>query len=132
MDVLSENRNATLEGQCGAPAPSYAGSFLFTSVSSRMLGTLALVYLVTCSALRFRAEKQLRRRFARYTDRASMATMSNDDAQAILRNIITYEFPFLYKIALQFAIVKTYGIETISRLLAATKSFSDPVTAPKR
>ncbi len=61
-----------------------------------------------------------------------MASMTNDDAQRILQYIMTYEFPFVYKTSLQFAILKTYAFETMSRLMAATKTFSNPATAPKR
>lgn len=80
------------------------------AVKSAMTWTNATViciamYLVTCSLLRFRHEKAMRLKF-NYPDRASLARMTNDDAQSILEYIMTYEFPFLYKLALQFAIFK--------------------------
>ncbi|KAK7743453.1 hypothetical protein SLS53_003987 [Cytospora paraplurivora] len=97
---------------------------------------------VLCSILRFRNEKAMLQRFG-YSDRAMMAKMTNDDAQKILQYIITYEFPLMYKLSLQFGIfktsrlasthiVQTYGFSTVSSLLAKTKSFSDPRSAPKR
>lgn len=58
-----------------------------------------------CSFFRFRKEKAMLQRFG-YSDRASMAKMTNDDAQKILENIMSYEFPLLYKFSLQFAIFK--------------------------
>ncbi len=58
--------------------------------------------------------------------------MTNDDAQKILQYIMNYEFPYVYKTSLQFAIVKTYGFETMSRLMAANTTFTNPQTAPKR
>ncbi|KUI70729.1 hypothetical protein VM1G_05852 [Cytospora mali] len=84
-----------------------------------------------CSSARFKTEKAMLQRFG-YIDRASMARMTNDDAQRILEYIMTYEFPLLYKLSLQFAIFKTYGFSTVSTLLAKTKSFSDSSSAPKR
>jgi hypothetical protein len=86
---------------------------------------------VLCSALRFRKEKKLLRKY-QYTGRESLVHMSNDDAQAINKTLMAYEFPKLYTASLQFAIFKTYGFETMSKLIVATKSFSDPSTAPKR
>lgn len=60
---------------------------------------------VLCSVFRFRNEKAMLKRFG-YSDRAMMAKMTNDDAQKILQYIITYEFPLMYKLSLQFAIFK--------------------------
>ncbi len=67
--------------------------------------TILTAYAGVCSLLRFRFEKAMRVKF-NYPDRASMARMTNDDAQAILQYIITREFPYMYKLALQFAIFK--------------------------
>ncbi len=64
-----------------------------------------LAYVSLCSALRFRFEKAMRNKF-NYPDRASLAKMTNDDAQAILDYIITREFPYLYNLSLQFALFK--------------------------
>ncbi|RDW63500.1 hypothetical protein BP6252_11045 [Coleophoma cylindrospora] len=67
-----------------------------------------------------------------YPDKASFARMTNVDAQAILQYLAELEFPRLYEMSLQFALFKTYGIPTISSLLAATKEFSTPENASKR
>jgi hypothetical protein len=96
-----------------------------------ILATACLLYVVMCSALRFHKEKQLLRKY-KYTGRESLANMSHDDAQTINRTLMVYEFPKLYMASLQFAIFKTYGFETMSKLIVATKSFADPSTAPKR
>ncbi|ROW07939.1 hypothetical protein VMCG_03426 [Cytospora schulzeri] len=84
-----------------------------------------------CSIFRYKQERAMLQRFS-YPDRASMAQMTNDDAQKILEHIMSYEFPLLYKFSLQFAIFKTYAFSTVSSMLAKTKSFSDPSSAPKR
>ncbi|EFX02057.1 hypothetical protein CMQ_2106 [Grosmannia clavigera kw1407] len=88
-------------------------------------------YVVLCSCVRFRFEKAMQRRFG-YTDRASLARMTNDDAQAILQYIIQREFPQMYNLSLQFGIFKTYGFATVSKLLVATRALTDPQMAGKR
>ncbi|KAH8881709.1 hypothetical protein GQ53DRAFT_754156 [Thozetella sp. PMI_491] len=136
MERLIGVVNATAyPGGLGGPA-TFPGSILgplwATVLTPSFLGTAFAVYAVACSSIRFRAEKRMRKKFPMYTDRQSLASMSNNDAQQIVEHIMTYEFPFVYKTSLQFAIVKTYAFETMSRLMVATKSFSDPRTAPKR
>lgn len=63
------------------------------------------LWAILCSVLRYKHERAMLQRFG-YIDRASMAKMTNDDAQKIMEYIITYEFPLLYKVSLQFAIFK--------------------------
>ena len=58
--------------------------------------------------------------------------MTNVDAQAIIMYLLELEFPRLYYTSLQFALFKTYGIPTISKLLVATKEFSTSKKASKR
>ncbi len=100
--------------------------------SVQSLSTLFLLYAAACYVLRFRFERRMRQAFPQYTDRASMAAMTSEDAQKILSSIMCSEFPFVYKTSLQFAIVKTYGFETMSRLMVANTTFTNPRTAPKR
>ncbi|KAF5518848.1 Mycophenolic acid synthesis protein B [Colletotrichum aenigma] len=96
-----------------------------------MLLSLLAGYLVLCHSLRFRRINNLQKRMG-YTDRASLARMTNNDAQLILKHMIEFEFPKFYTLALQFAIFKTYGFETISKLIVATKNLADPKNAQKR
>ncbi|KAG6006047.1 hypothetical protein E4U21_007407 [Claviceps maximensis] len=58
--------------------------------------------------------------------------MTSVQAQSIIRDLSELEFPFLFRKSLQFALFKTYGIPTISGVLASTSLFSDPKTASKR
>ncbi len=69
------------------------------------LAPLLVAYVGLCSVLRFRFERAMRRKF-NYPDRASMAHMTSDDAQAILQYIIQWEFPYMYNLAMQFAVFK--------------------------
>ncbi|OLN96963.1 hypothetical protein CCHL11_07431 [Colletotrichum chlorophyti] len=101
----------------------------WTVVSTTVL--LLAGWVALCASLRFRRIDNLQIRLG-YTDRASLARMTNDDAQIILKNMIEFEFPKLYVLSLQFAIFKTYGFETMSRLIVATKNLADPVNAKKR
>ncbi|KAB5578136.1 hypothetical protein GE09DRAFT_1088621 [Coniochaeta sp. 2T2.1] len=114
-----------------SPLAIFSTLSLNTLTSWPSIATIFILYVALCASLRFRHEKALLRRY-KYTGRKSLANMSNDDASEILKTIITYEFPKLYHASLQFAIFKTYGFETMSKLIVATKSFSDPKTAPKR
>ncbi|KAM0333935.1 hypothetical protein ACHAQA_000952 [Verticillium albo-atrum] len=96
---------------------------------------LILGYLILCQSLRFYHLNALQKRLG-YTDRASLAGMSNDDAQAILKHIMERDFPMFYELALQFAIFKasllTYAFESMSTLINATKELADPVNSFKR
>ena len=90
-----------------------------------------VVYLLLVRSLRHRRERAMRRKY-NYPDRESMAHMTNDDAQAILQYMIEYEFPYLYTLSLEFALFKTYGFKTISKLLVATKELYGQATSGKR
>lgn len=58
--------------------------------------------------------------------------MTADDAYEISKYIISLEFPFTAEKAAQFALFRTYGIPSISKLLCETKQFSEPAAASKR
>ncbi|KAL8838047.1 MAG: hypothetical protein Q9170_002283 [Blastenia crenularia] len=58
--------------------------------------------------------------------------MTDDDAFQIQITLAQLEFPFTFTKALQFALFRTYGIPSISKLLVATSQLSDIATASKR
>ena len=58
--------------------------------------------------------------------------MTNEDAFYIQQIIAELEFPFTFEKALQFALFRTYGIPSISKLLVETREFSQKGTATKR
>ena len=58
--------------------------------------------------------------------------MTNEDAYLIQKEIGELEFPFTFEKSLQFALFRTYGIPTISKLLVQTSQFSEETTASKR
>ncbi|KAM0807802.1 putative ER-bound oxygenase mpaB/mpaB'/Rubber oxygenase catalytic domain-containing protein [Seiridium cardinale] len=92
---------------------------------------LGLGYLVLVQTLRFQREKSMRKRFG-YPDRASLKNMTVEDAQKIIKVLSALEFPMMSETSLQFALFKTYGVETISRLLLFTRNLTDPVASLKR
>ena len=67
-----------------------------------------------------------------YSTRTSFASMTNEDAYLIQQSLTELEFPFTLEKSLQFALFRTYGIPTISKLLVQTSQFSAESTATKR
>ena len=58
--------------------------------------------------------------------------MTLHDAFLIQQRLCELEFPFTFHKGLQFALFRTYGIPSISKLLVKTKQLSEPATACKR
>lgn len=58
--------------------------------------------------------------------------MTPAEAQGIMLDIFWYEMPFLLNKSFEFALFKTYGIPSISRLLAQTAELKDPAKAGRR
>ncbi|KAI4151537.1 MAG: hypothetical protein LQ341_000894 [Variospora aurantia] len=58
--------------------------------------------------------------------------MTDNDAFEIQLIIMQLEFPFTFYKAIQFALFRTYGIPSISKVLVATSQLSDVATASKR
>ena len=90
-----------------------------------------LAYGLLASLLRFRRVESMKKRFG-YTTRACFTRMTDHDAYLIQQNISELEFPFTFEKAFQFALFRTYGIPSISKLLVATSQLSDVKTALKR
>lgn len=95
----------------------------------RLLLTMFSAYLLLVRALRYRTKDSWTIRFP---TRASFSKMTICEAQQIINDLFTREFPTVCEKALQFALFRTYGIPTISSLLTHTSLFSDPDTASKR
>lgn len=92
---------------------------------------LLLAYPLLVSFLRYDRLRTTRERFG-YTTRRSFAQMTDNDAFEIQAIIAQLEFPFTFQKALQFALFRTYGIPSISRLLDTTSQLSNVATASKR
>ncbi|KAL1646877.1 hypothetical protein SLS58_003012 [Diplodia intermedia] len=93
--------------------------------------SVLLCYTLLCQALRFRRLRKMRSKY-RYKTRGDMARMTNQEAQEIQKELIQSEFPFTMNKALQFALFRTYGIPSISKLLVQTQQLSEKEHAARR
>ena len=102
--------------------------------NSRVLETcllLLLLYPLLVAYLRYNRLQSTQKHYG-YTTRPSLGRMTDDDAYEIQLSIAQLEFPFTFQKALQFALFRTYGIPSISKLLVATTQFAEIATASKR
>ncbi|PNS16494.1 hypothetical protein CAC42_228 [Sphaceloma murrayae] len=90
---------------------------------------VVLLYIVLQRHLRFRRRDALTSRFP---TRASLSQMTLSQAFDIHYTLNAIEFPTTIYQSIFFALFKTYGIPSISRLLLATTQLSSPRTASKR
>lgn len=98
---------------------------------SRYCLLLLLIYPLIATFLRRNRLRSTLKTFP-YTNRRSFSSMTNDDAFRIQQIILELEFPFTFEKALQFALFRTYGIPTVSKLLVGTSQLSSADSAPKR
>ena len=89
-----------------------------------------LLYLLVVRLLRYRMQSYLASLYD--ADRSKWPSMPISTAQNILLKLSSREFPFTFQKALEFALFRTYGIPSISKLLVKTAQFANPATAPKR
>lgn len=66
---------------------------------------LAALYCSLCVSLRYRWLKQMQSRHG-YSNRASIASMNNMQAQEIVKGVYYHEFPTFYYLGLLFAIFR--------------------------
>ncbi|KAI8629833.1 hypothetical protein F5Y19DRAFT_484749 [Xylariaceae sp. FL1651] len=95
---------------------------------------VAIVYVAVCTTLRFWQMGAMQKRFG-YSSRASFSRMTVDDAYQIQTWLAEQEFPKVFSASVFFALFKTYGIPSISRLLVGTGQFiyrDDGTRASKR
>ncbi|KAG8729936.1 hypothetical protein FRC12_020607, partial [Ceratobasidium sp. 428] len=110
------------------------GSFTMYGV----LGTIA--YLTLVRLLRYRnLNRKLDKYFATHTLRKGSSGSSPSDypmtpaeAQEILRISSASDMPYLVEKSLEFALFKTYGIESISKILLGTGQLTKEASASKR
>jgi hypothetical protein len=92
---------------------------------------LLIGYIGLCRIFRYKARDGIHAKFS-YNSQDDMKKMTTHEAWEIQEFLTATEFPFTYEKALQFALFKTYGIPTISKLLMKTKQLSDSRFAGKR
>ncbi|KAI4164667.1 MAG: hypothetical protein LQ342_001641 [Letrouitia transgressa] len=92
---------------------------------------LLLLYPLLATFLRHDKLRSMLETFP-YTSRRTFADMTDTDAFEIQLVLAELEFPFTFEKALQFALFRTYGIPSVSKLLVSTAQFSSAATASKR
>ncbi|PLB43811.1 hypothetical protein P170DRAFT_418160 [Aspergillus steynii IBT 23096] len=129
----NETTHAAFAENGWALRPStFTTSLDFSSRQFRILiVTIVAAYPILVSLLRFRRVRWLHRKY-HYPTRESLSRMTDNDAWEIQKTLLQFEFPFLYIKALQFALFRTYGIPTISKLLTSTRQLCDPELSLKR
>ncbi|PNS16452.1 hypothetical protein CAC42_186 [Sphaceloma murrayae] len=90
-----------------------------------------LLYLVLVRILRYRRASSLPSKYS-IRSRADFATLTEDQAQDVLKDLVELEFPKFMGFSIVFALFKTYGIPSVSSLLVKTGELSKPETASKR
>lgn len=88
-------------------------------------------YVALCRRLRYNREKSILAKYG-YLTRADFKRMTNTEAYEIQDQLYSREMPWTVLKGLQFALFKTYGIPTISKLLVQTKQLSEGQYASKR
>ncbi|KAI1332834.1 hypothetical protein F5Y16DRAFT_356703 [Xylariaceae sp. FL0255] len=92
---------------------------------------LSLAYLITVRVLRYQRRDAITRRYG-LGGRQGFKAMTLQNAHAIVLDLATLEFPQMFSGSIFFALFKTYGIPSISSLLAATGQLAKDSTASKR
>ncbi|CAE6413031.1 unnamed protein product [Rhizoctonia solani] len=99
-------------------------------------GLSGLTYLITVYILRYRRVRSIVEKHppSQGTDgkSASDYRMTPAEAQRIIWTSSLYDHPMLVEKSLEFALFKTYGIESISKLLLSTGQLSKGINASRR
>ncbi|PHH78107.1 hypothetical protein CDD82_3203 [Ophiocordyceps australis] len=98
---------------------------------THIFSVLLLPYIALCSLLRFRRLRSLQAKY-HFPDRASLSRMTGTEAHEIHHQCSAYEFPFAYDYGLRIAIFKTYALENIGGLLAASSDLMSTQNVGKR
>ena len=130
-NVMSEDLTNNIMGNItdSDPRSSHPAPLAFSP--SYLYFLLFLSYLALVAFFRNQRRRSILLKH-HYPTRPSFATMTNQDAFLIQQPLAELEFPFTFEKALQFALFRTYGIPTISKLLVQTSQFSEEATAAKR
>ncbi|KAI1405099.1 hypothetical protein F4819DRAFT_444865 [Hypoxylon fuscum] len=86
------------------------------------IAVAVVTYVFLCALLRNRQRLAMEKRF-KFRSRASLVNMTVEDAYIIQTWLAEQEFPHVFSAAIFFALFKSYGIPSISRLLVSTDQF---------
>ncbi|CAA7271256.1 unnamed protein product [Cyclocybe aegerita] len=90
-----------------------------------------LLWLVLVRSLRWRRYNAIHSKYGPKWNNGQ-GIITPEEAQKIIHVAGLYDMPLLMNVALAFALFKTYGIPTISKLLAATKQLKSKETISRR
>jgi len=96
----------------------------------RSITVAVTTYFILCQTLRYARKWYLWVQYP-YKDRTSFGKMTATHAYEIQRVLFRCEFPLTMGLSLGFALFRTYGIPSISKLLVQTRQLSDKKYAPK-
>ncbi|KAH9990066.1 hypothetical protein F4779DRAFT_258801 [Xylariaceae sp. FL0662B] len=85
--------------------------------------SLIVSYLTLVQFLRFRALRQMERKYAAYID--NPYALDYKQAREIMQLALLYDAPFLFYFGTQWALVKSYGMATGTPLLVRTRQLCD-------
>ncbi|KAL1755558.1 hypothetical protein FB107DRAFT_213225 [Schizophyllum commune] len=111
-------------------AARFVGPLTEMSLPLTLAATAALGYLALVRALRWRKYDAVHRKYA--YKRQGGSTLTPEEAQEIVQLSLGYDMHYIMTMALSFALFKTYGIPSISKLLLATKELSTRENVAKR
>ncbi|KAL1742150.1 hypothetical protein HDZ31DRAFT_66260 [Schizophyllum fasciatum] len=97
--------------------------------TTQVVAAVVVAYLGLVRALRWRKYKQVHRK---YSHKVEKGLLTPAEAQEIVQLALGYDMHWLLNQALSFALFKTYGIPSISKLLVATKELSAEQNVAKR
>ncbi|KAL1731928.1 hypothetical protein EV714DRAFT_207845 [Schizophyllum commune] len=111
-------------------AARFVGPLTYMSLSLTLAVTAALGYFALVRALRWRKYDAMHRKYAH--KRRGGSTLTPEEAQEIVQLSLGYDMHYIMTMALSFALFKTYGIPSISKLSLATKELSTRENVAKR
>ena len=90
-----------------------------------------VLYAILCQALRFRRINKLKRKYG-FGDTRPLSSMTDTEAYEIQLVVAKFEFPSMFEKGLQLALLRTYGIPSISKVLVKTAQLSTNENVGKR
>lgn len=103
------------------------------SITTTTIVASIALYLGICQVLRFQKLKSMVKKYGfGTTARPSFADMTIQEAHEIQDQVSTSEFPAIFEKGLQFALFRTYGIPSISKLLVQTAQLGTSENVAKR
>jgi hypothetical protein len=92
--------------------------------------SLTVLYLIIVKILRFRNLWKLQKRYSQFVNDPN--SMDYRTAHEIVKVVMLDQFPFMYAFSTQWALIKSYGIASGTKLLVQTRRLTNEKTVGKR